>query len=218
MRVAQKYGVKLLDLDQEESTLVHVFDQNDFRPHAVRMSKLLLDPGSFLISAAMPKTHDRVVTTLSLKNIIFGAPVKDLGFRWGKGAKPGTKTDKPIAHGGGTRLQLQPPRALAQRLHHAMASSTATPDGRQRLATDFAVRSPWGHCGHRWLAADRVAVELMGVDFAKVGYLNYCADARLGEADLSRIEILGDPIDRHIRQYKLAANIEEQLTWMKAKG
>lgn len=219
MRVAQKYGVKLLDLDQEESTLVHVFDQNDFRPHAVRMSKLLLDPGSFLISAAMPKTHDRVVTTLSLKNIIFGAPVKDLGFRWGKGAKPGTKTDKPIAHGGGIHGINYNLFALAQRLHPHLA-----------VIDGYAGMEGNGPCNgtavdHRvaivatdWLAADRVAVELMGIDFAKVGYLNYCADARLGEADLSRIEILGDPIDRHIRQYKLAANIEEQLTWMKAKG
>jgi len=29
--------------------------------------------------------------------------------------------------------------------------------------------------------ADRVALELMGIDFAKVGYLNYCAQAGLGK-------------------------------------
>jgi hypothetical protein len=66
-----------------------------------------------------------------------------------------------------------------------------------------------------WLAADRVAVELMGIDFAKVGYLNFCADVKLGEADLKRIEIIGPAIKNHIKTYKLADNIDQQLIWMK---
>jgi uncharacterized protein (DUF362 family) len=66
-----------------------------------------------------------------------------------------------------------------------------------------------------WLAADRVGIELMGIDFAKVGYLNYCARADLGTADLSRIEIVGEPIVKHIKQYQLSKNLENQLIWMK---
>jgi uncharacterized protein (DUF362 family) len=65
-----------------------------------------------------------------------------------------------------------------------------------------------------WLAADRVALELMGIDYAKVGYLNYCAQAGLGESDLRKIEILGAPIASHVRRYKLADNINKQLVWM----
>jgi hypothetical protein len=65
------------------------------------------------------------------------------------------------------------------------------------------------------LAADRVAVELMGIDFAKVGYLNYCGQAELGQTDLKKIEILGEPVAKHVKTYKLADNIEQQLTWMK---
>ena len=30
-----------------------------------------------------------------------------------------------------------------------------------------------------------------GIDFAKIGYLNYCAQAGLGEGDLKKIEIVG---------------------------
>ena len=74
-----KYGVKLLDLDQQPHEVLQVFDERDFRPHAVRMSQLLLDRGSFLISAARLKTHDLVVATLSLKNIVFGAPSRTRG-------------------------------------------------------------------------------------------------------------------------------------------
>ena len=67
--------------------------------------------------------------------------------------------------------------------------------------------------GRDWLAADRVAVELMGIDFAKIGYLNFCADAGLGQADLKKIEVLGEPIVRHVKQYRLADSIEKQLIW-----
>jgi uncharacterized protein (DUF362 family) len=66
-----------------------------------------------------------------------------------------------------------------------------------------------------WLAADRVALELMGIDFAKVGYLNYCAQASLGQADLAKIEIVGPALKDHIKPYKMARSIEEQLIWMK---
>ena len=44
----------------------------------VRMSKLLLRPGPglprqyFVISNCRPKTHDRVVATFSLKNVVMG--------------------------------------------------------------------------------------------------------------------------------------------------
>jgi len=41
------------------------------------------------------------------------------------------------------------------------------------------------------LAADRVACEIMGVDFYKVGYLHFCVQKGLGESDLMKIHILG---------------------------
>ena len=45
-------GVKLVDLDQEPFDMIHVFDEKDFKPHAVRMSHLMLDPDSFIVSVA----------------------------------------------------------------------------------------------------------------------------------------------------------------------
>ena len=213
--LAKKYSVKLIDLDGQEVERVDVFDEKDFRPHAVRMSKLLLDPYSFVISAAKMKTHDLIVATLSLKNIILGAPVKDPGFRWGDGAKPGAKTDKPIVHGNGFRGLNYNLFDLSRRLHPQLAVIDGYdgmegngPTGGTLVEHRVCVVSP------DWLAADRVAVELMGIDFAKVGYLNYCAQAGLGEGDLQRIEVVGEPIAKHVRRYKLADNIDQQLVWM----
>ena len=215
-RVAAKYGVKLLDLDREPHEVVYVFDQKDFRPHPVRMSRLLLDPKSFLLSAARMKTHDQVVATLSLKNIVVGAPIKDVGFSFGKGGKPGAKSDKPITHGGGIRGINYNLFALAQRLHPQLAVIDGF-DGMEGYGPTRGTKVDHRVCvvGTDWLAADRVAVELMGIDFAKIGYLNYCAQAKLGEGDLSKIEVVGEPIANHVKTYKLASNIEQQLIWMK---
>jgi uncharacterized protein (DUF362 family) len=67
--------------------------------------------------------------------------------------------------------------------------------------------------GTDWLAADRVAIELMGIDFGNVGYLTYCAQANLGVSDLNRIEIIGEKIADHKRTYKLSDSINRQLIW-----
>jgi len=213
-RLTAKYPVKLVDLDQQPFERIHVFDEKDFRPHSVRMSRLLLDPQSFVISAARLKTHDRVVATLSLKNIIFGAPIKDLGFAWGGHRKPGTTNDKPIAHGSGFRAINYNLFTLAQRLHPDLAVIDGFegmegngPVGGTAVDHRICVASP------DWLAADRVAVELMGIDFANMGYLNYCAEAGMGQADLERIEVLGARVADHIKSYELNKNIKQQLVW-----
>jgi len=215
-QLADKYSVKLVDLDQEEIERLYVFDEKDFRPHPVRAARLLLDPNSFVISAAKMKTHDRVVATLSLKNIIVGAPIKDAGFRWGGGGKAGAKTDKPLIHGSGFRAINYNLFALARQLHPHLSIIDGFdgmegngPVGGTAVDHKVAVTSL------DWLAADRVALELMGIDYAKVGYLNFCAQAGLGQGDLSRIQIVDQALAAHIKQYKLADNIEQQLVWMK---
>jgi len=214
--LAGKYHVKLVDLDQQEVDTLQVFDEKDFRPHPVRMSRLLLDPNTFIISAAKMKTHDRVVATLSLKNIIVGAPIKDLGFKWGPGGKAGAKTDKPFIHGSGFRGINYNLFALAQRLHPHLSIIDGF-DGMEGNGpvSGTAVDHRVVVAGLDWLAADRVAVELMGIDYAKVGYLNFSAQAGLGQGDLSKIQIVGERITDHIKPYKLSDNIEKQLIWMK---
>lgn len=214
--LAGEYGVKLVDLDQDELELLHVFDEKDFHPHPMRACRTLLDPNSFVISATRFKTHDRVVATLSLKNIVVGAPIKDAGFRWGRSSKPGAKNDKPIVHGSGFRGLNWNLFALAPRLHPHLAVL----DGVEGMQGDGPVGgSPVDHrvcvVSPDWLAADRVAVELMGIPFEQVGYLNFCAQAKLGEADLAKIEVVGPEVKDHIKPYQLHRNITQQLVWMK---
>lgn len=214
-RLVSKYPVKLVDLDTEPVQLVHVFDQRDFRPHPVRMSGVLLDKNSYVVSVARMKTHDRVLVTLSLKNIVFGAPIKDKGFSWSASRKPGTVNDKPIAHGGGIKGINYNLFALSESLHPNLAVIDGFEGMEGNGPNDG---TPVDHrvcvASTDWLAADRVAVELMGVDFSKIGYLTFCANAGRGIADLGKIGIIGESIADHRKQYKLSDNLEEQLSWM----
>ncbi|HQG76577.1 MAG TPA: DUF362 domain-containing protein [Bacteroidales bacterium] len=215
-RLAEKYNVRLVDLDREKSDVVHVFDEKDFRPHPVRVSSMLLDPGSFIVSVARMKTHDRVIATLSLKNIVLGAPVKDAGFTYGPGRKPGARNDKPIVHGSGIRGINYNIFALAGRLHPHLAVI----DGFEGMEGNGPGNgTPVDHricvASTDWLAADRVGIELMGIDFSKVGYLNYCSQANMGTASLESIEVLGERISGHRRKYRLHDNYNSQLEWMK---
>lgn len=214
VKLAGKYHAKLMDLDQEPVELLYACDETDFRPHGIRIAKPMLDPGNFIISAAKFKTHDRVVATLSLKNIVVGAPIKDPGFRWDNKRRPGAKNDKPLTHGNGFRGINYNLFALGARLHPHLAVI----DGYQGMEGEGPVGgTPVEHrvavASLDWLAADRVAVELMGIDFAKIGYLNFCAEAGMGEADLKKIAIVGDALEGHVKTYKLAKNIEQQLIW-----
>jgi uncharacterized protein (DUF362 family) len=212
-RLSDKYKAKLVDLDKEQYDIIHVFDEKDFRPHPVRMSKMLLDQDSYIISAARMKTHDLVVATLSLKNIVFGAPIKDEGS-YGKNRKTGAKVDKRIVHGSGFRGINYNLYALAKQLHPDLSVI----DGFEGMEGQGPSRgTPVDHrvcvASTDWLAADRVGIELMGIDFARVGYLNFCAEAGLGVADLGKIEVIGEKISDHIKIYKLSNNIDAQMIW-----
>jgi len=217
--LAKKYPVKLVDLDQERYELIYAFDEKDFRPHPVRTSSLILDPDTFVISAAKLKTHDRVLATLSLKNIVFGAPVKDEGYRWGPGRKVGSRNDKPIAHGSGFRGINYNLFSLARLLHPDLSVIEGL-EGMEGNGPNWGTPVDHRVCiaGTDWLATDRVAIELMGINFTNVGYLNYCADARLGEGDINKIEIVGEKFQDHIKSYKLNDNVEKQLIWKQPAG
>jgi len=223
-----KYPVKLTDLDNEPFEKMYVIDERDFRPRMVKVSSVILDPDSYVVSVARMKTHNTVGATLSLKNIVFGSPIKDHGFtlynedvKFSEKAiasKPGAVSYKRLLHGSGFYAVNYNMAQLAQRLHPDLAVI----DGHTGMEHNGpTLGTPVDHrvcvASQDWLAADRVGVELMGIDFSKIGYLNHCFNMGLGNADLKRIEIVGETINDHIRQYKLPDNFEKQLVWMKPR-
>jgi len=215
--VAEKYKVKLTDIDESPVQLIYLIDEKDFRPKPLRVASMFLDHNNnFVMSVARMKTHDRVIATLSLKNIVVGAPVKDIGYVSGRNRPAGTKSDKPIVHGGGIR-------GISYNLFTcapAMRPDLAFIDGYDGMEGNgptqgSAVDSRVCLAGLDWLAVDRIGVELMGIDPANLGYLNYCAGAGLGQYDISKINVIGEKVADHIKPYRMPDSYERQLEWMK---
>lgn len=227
-KLLSKYPVKLVDLDSEPFEIMYVVDEKDFRPHLLKVSAVITDPGSYIVSVARMKTHIAVGASLSLKNIVFGSPIKDKGFTLysedvrfstlAKESKPGTVSYKRPLHGNGFHATNYNMAMLARRLHPTLSLI----DGYEGMEGNGpTLGTPIDHriciASQDWLAADRVGTELMGIDFSKIGYLNHCANMGLGEADLNKIELVGENIMDHKKSYKLPDNFESQLIWMNPK-
>ena len=213
--VAGKYKVKLIDMDEAPPKVLYVMDELDIRPKPVRMSTLMTDRNNFVMSVARMKTHDRVIATLSLKNVALAAPIKDPGFTFGRNRPAGTKSDKAIVHGNGFRGIHYNLFTVAFDIRPDLAFI----DGYEGMEGDGPTNgTPVDHkvcvAGLDWMSVDRVGVELMGIDPSIIGYLNFCADAGMGQYDINKIDIIGEKVADHIRPYQLSRNIEKQIQWM----
>jgi uncharacterized protein (DUF362 family) len=208
--LAEKYKVKLVDLDQEKFQTIMAFSESDAMPHPVRVSTILGNQNdNFIISACMLKTHNLAVATMSIKNIVLGAPLKLPSSNGGRGGN-----DKVILHGGGARGINVNLAMLAPLLH----PSLSVIDGFEGMQGDGPINGT--SVDHRvcvvstdYLAADTVGANLMGIDPANVGYLSYLASAKVGESDLSKMEILGEPVAKLAKKYELGPSIQNQLKW-----
>ena len=218
-KLAAKYNVKLVNLDAEKYQIVYCIDQKDMQPHATRVATMMMDPANnYVISAAKLKTHDLVGITLSLKNVVVGAGIKDPGA--GLRPTPGAtraRSDKPLMHGGGVYGINFNLFMLSAKLHPDLAVI----DGYEGMegtgpVNGTAISQKVCIASSDWLAADCVGAQLMGVDYNKIGYLNYCAKAGdRGESDLSKIEIVGPAVKEYAKTYQLPRQWEQISSWSK---
>ena len=200
----------LVDLNQEGRYQTIPLVDFDLHVQPVRLAARLLDPDAFVISSAILKTHDTVVATLSVKNMVLGAPLH-------QGPKESTRwSDKRRYHVGlrqthynmlVTAQKLQPQWGVAVidgfdgMEGNGPTGGTAVPSRLALASTDF-------------IAADRVGVEVMGINPAWMGYLLYCGQAGLGQYDLAQIDVRGESPAAVRRSYQLHRNIERQMQWM----
>jgi uncharacterized protein (DUF362 family) len=229
--LTNKYPVKLMDLNQEGSANAQIWQEtapnNTMR--TIRISRLYLNPKNFIISCAPMKTHNTVVVTLSTKNIAMSAPVIDVGKAW---SQTGVQADKAWMHGSSGNppgnYQVLNDNVYRMVKVYGIHPHLAAIDGYQGMQGDgpvsgYAVDPPQklGIVSLDWLAADRVALELMGSNnyfvlnqapyppYANMpcpACLNYCWQAGLGEWDINRIQVIGEPIAGNIYNYTACSN------------
>ncbi len=201
--------VTLLDLNQEGKYETLPILNADLHVVPVRLAARLLDPDAFVICAAILKTHNTVVATLSVKNMTLGAPLRNPPKtpRW---------NDKRLYHGG-VRQTHYDMLLTAQKMQPFWGAAVI--DGFEGMegngpSSGLPVPSRIAIASTDYIAADRVGLEVMGINPAWVGYLNYCAQCGLGQYDLAQIEIRGTQLSKATRNYQLHEDIERELQWM----
>jgi uncharacterized protein (DUF362 family) len=203
-------NVSLVDLNAEAKYQVIPLIDYDLHLQPVRLAARLLDPDAYVICACMLKTHNTVVATLSVKNMVLGAPLHQAPKetpRW---------NDKRKYHTG-IRQTHYNMLLTAQKLRPFWG--VALLDGYEGMEGNGPIRGT--AVPHRiaiasrdFVAADRVAVEAMGVDPNWVGYLQYCNSVGLGNYDLTRIDVRGEAIASVARKYKMNDNFDREIQWM----
>ena len=203
-------NVSLVDLNEEGKYETIPLLDGDLHVVQGRLAARLLDPDAFIICSAMLKTHNVTVATLSVKNMVLGAPLhstrKDTR-RW---------NDKRIYHGGVRQTHVDM-LLTAQKMQPYW--DAAVIDGFEGMEgngpnSGLPVPSKIAIASTDFIAADRVGVEAMGINPTWLGYLNYCAQSGLGQYDLSKIDIRGAKLADVTRKYQLHPDIERELQWM----
>ncbi len=197
LELLHEYPVELVDLNDGPFENITV-SSGDGRTLNLRVARLLLDSTKYLISAAKMKTHDTVIVSLSVKNMAMGSIFSD---------------DKKSVHQGIGEAN----RFIAGIAGHVWPDLSVI-DGFEGMEGDGpscgeAVPLGVAIASTDALAADRLACEIMGVEFHSVGYLHFCAEQGLGEADLHKIEVLGERVSDCIRPFRLHRNVREQYAW-----
>lgn len=196
-----EYNVKLLDLNEQPWVYRYVFGQGH-KPMPIRIISTFLDPDTYVISAAKMKTHDRAVTTLSLKNVLLGAPVNDY-----------KTNDKRLTH---LEYNFSPKAIIHFNMFHLaqeiypdlgvidgfVAMEGNGPVGGDPVDAKLALASldP--------LAMDILATKLMGFDPGQIMYLTSLAEAGKGQGDLAKVNVLGTPAEQcqyHFKPHKRLA-------------
>ncbi len=202
--------VSLIDLNEEAKYVLLPLVNFDLHVAPVRLAARLFDPDAFILCSAILKTHNVTVATLSIKNMVLGAPLH-------QAPKETTRWNDKRRYHVGVRQCLYNMFLTAQKMQPFWGATVIDgyegmegngPAGGTPVASRIAIAST------DYLAADRVAAETMGIDHNWLGWLKYCGEVGIGQWDLSRIDIRGTQIAAVQKKYQLHADIERQLKWM----
>jgi uncharacterized protein (DUF362 family) len=205
LALEKEYNVTLVDLNTRPTEPIWVIDRNI---HVVpcQMIADFMDPKNYFISVTRLKTHDTVVATMGLKNMLMAAPVLQ-----GRD----TANMKRVMHSGGPRWLHYNLFLAAQR----MRPQLTVIDGLECMQGSGPVHgSPVDHgvalAGPDVCAVDAIGAQLMGIPLENIGYLSYCGQAGLGVTDYARIDIIGDKAPKdYVKKYELHEDAERLLEW-----
>jgi uncharacterized protein (DUF362 family) len=235
--VARRYGARLVDLNRDRWVEVNVVDR-DLRPMSLRFARTVAE-SDCRISLTPMKTHDAVIITLSLKNLVMGSLIND-------GVRGLERFMHGLSHLVRPRDALYP-RRLSWVVRHILRSDKVAMHQTYAtlnynlflLAKAFPVhlavldgfQAMEGHgptqgkpvdlrlavASTDFIAADSVGARIMGFDPEEIGYLHHAITGGLGEGSLDRMQILGDRLQDCIRPFEPHPNFRRQRDWKRTE-
>lgn len=243
MELADTYqDIELRDLNRDAWEVVILYDQ-DLRPTSFRIAKTVSE-SDHRISLAIPKTHDTAVVTLSLKNMVVGSLIRDMGLNvlnlvggvsdqllrlvpsWMKpiftfqglsrvGITKISGSDKVKLHQGYLNLHL-----FLYQLVRIIPPHLCILDGFTAMEGNGPVsggRVDWhiAIAGTDGVAVDALAAYLMGFDPQSIGYLYFCSQDGLGQGNINNMNIVGTPLEECRHSFRPHQSYHAQLEWKK---
>ena len=197
LKLESEYGVEFVDLNEDDKVEVEVWDSN-LNKMEIGVARTVIE-SDYRISVTPPKTHDCVILTLSIKNMVVGSLV---GWHNKTRIHQGYKAMNPnIAK----LAQLVLPHLSVIDGFEGMDGNG--PVGGEPVDLRIAI------AGLDALAVDATASRIMGFDPLEVGYLYYLNSWGVGVADSNGIEVLGVPIAEATRRFKPQSSYRAQLMW-----
>lgn len=193
----KEYDVEFIDLNEDEYEVFKIYDENLERTVEVRVSKTAL-ASDYRISVCRPKTHDTVIVTLTIKNMVMGSIQLPYKSRVHRGFKA-------------INLSLA---LLAAKL----MPSLAVIDGFEGMEGAGPVNGEpikWGIyiAGTNALEVDALTTWLMGFNSRDVGYLHYLSERGFGRIEPENLNLIGsNPVEVR-RRFKPHPTYNQQLGW-----
>jgi uncharacterized protein (DUF362 family) len=240
--LVEAYGVELMDLNAADAVPVQILDRW-LRPKTVYLARAAVEAGVYRISVGLPKTHDCVVVTLSIKNMVMGTLLNPRAIhrsggapglaRWAGYLLPKQVRQSVLAEWGKGVLLGGPGGSSKMAMHQGLpAMNVNLALVAARVWPHLAVIDGWqGMEGSGpgsgdlvdWgvalastdpLAADTLTAHLMGFDAAHVGYLQYCGQMGLGVGALDQIDVVGNVAPEEVRRhFRPHPTYQRQLQW-----
>jgi len=199
--------LKLIDLNDEGKFERVALLDADLHIVPCRIAARLVDPEAFVISSAMLKTHNTVIASLSIKNMVLGAPLHQATGetpRWNEKRKFHVGLRQTHYNMLTTATRLNWGASLIDGFEgmegNGPNSGTPVPSRIALASTDY-------------VAADRVAAETMGIDPEWLGYVKYCGELGLGQYDAGKIDVIGAKVADVKKSYRMHPDIERELKW-----
>jgi uncharacterized protein (DUF362 family) len=201
------------EVPNEQENRYEILNGMDYDMHLIpiRMAARLVDPDAFVISSGVMKTHNMVVATMTIKNMVLGAALTPPPGE----KRPWAESDKRKFHVGIRAGNYNMYLGAKMMMHNWGVGIVDGYEGMEGNGPVSGIPVP-----HRiaiastdFLAADRVGLECMGIDAGWPGYLNYCYQGGVGQYDLSKIDVIGQKIADVKRKYRLHADVDRMLEW-----